>query len=274
MFILSKLFSWFFLTTGIFVILLTISIILILKERKKAGIIILIITGIILYFLSITPATNIFMKPLEYHYKFPVINKLNIDAIIILSGGSIGPTPDNNMKNTLSSQTFKRTYVGYKIWKNKNVPIVTTGGKLFGAIEPEAETIASLLIELGVKKNQILIENKSRNTIENAVFIKKIIHEKSFKNIALVTSAYHMKRSSYIFKKLKINIIPVPTDYRTIKRKFSIVYFMPNVGNLQDCFIAFHEHIGLIYAKIIMKKYEKNPGSLLLLNLFNFKQLF
>ena len=75
-------------------------------------------------------------------------------------------------------------------------------GNIFEENQKESERMTDFLIEFGVNKNNVLSENKSRNTRENAVFSKKIMDEYEIKSIVLVTSNIHMKRSIKVFEKL------------------------------------------------------------------------
>jgi uncharacterized SAM-binding protein YcdF (DUF218 family) len=250
MFYIGKFFSWLFLPPGIFIMLVIIGIILILNNKKKAGLLFLITDIILLYSLSITPVTNFLLKPLEYAYQFPDFTRINCDAIIILGGGTIGRTPDRSFKNALTRQSFVRTYMGYKLWEKIKKTIIVTGGEPFGAVEPESETMASYLIELGVPEKNIIKETKSRDTIENGKFTKSILRKNNFIKAALVTSAYHMKRSVMIFNRQNISIIPVPTDYCTNGNKISFADFIPQIENIKDSFIAFHEYFGMLSLKI------------------------
>ncbi len=255
MFFLSKLFNIFFLPPGLFIILIIISILFIIKNKIKTGIITLIITTLIFYLLSILPIKNLLLIPLEFQKRLEENTNTEFDTIVILSGGTSVITPDRNMKNSLSYESFQRTYMGFILWKIKKVPIIVSGGKSFGSIEADAITMENVLIELGIPKDQIIKEIKSRNTIENGLFTKSIIEKYKFKKIALVTSAYHMKRSVFVFKKLNIDIIPFATDYLCTYKRFNISYFIPDFSNLKSSNIAIHEYIGLIYYKFLMKKY-------------------
>ena len=63
----------------------------------------------------------------------------------------------------------------------------------------EAEAIKKYLLEKGVSKNQIIIENQSTSTIENMRFSKKKIDEiKKDANISFSTTNYHVFRSGVI----------------------------------------------------------------------------
>jgi uncharacterized SAM-binding protein YcdF (DUF218 family) len=62
--------------------------------------------------------------------------------------------------------------------------------------------------------NKIYLEEKSLDTISNAVFSKEIVdRHKDWKNIFLLTSDYHMKRSLWLFKKIfdkPFHVYPFP----------------------------------------------------------------
>jgi len=75
-----------------------------------------------------------------------------------------------------------------------------------------AELMAQTAAELGVPRNKIRIEPKSKNTREHAVEFNKLFTNKDF-TIGLVTSACHMKRSEREFRKYFNNVLPLPSDY-------------------------------------------------------------
>jgi uncharacterized SAM-binding protein YcdF (DUF218 family) len=80
-------------------------------------------------------------------------------------------------------------------------------------------TWASLMKEhanfLGVPKNDILLEDKSRTTEGDAIFTKEIMDKHGYKSCILVTSPYHSKRATKIFRKVmgeRIMVISAPAD--------------------------------------------------------------
>ena len=50
-----------------------------------------------------------------------------------------------------------------------------------------------------VQPEDVVIENESANTGENAKWLLKIAQERHWKRIILLTSSYHMKRANYVF---------------------------------------------------------------------------
>jgi uncharacterized SAM-binding protein YcdF (DUF218 family) len=94
--------------------------------------------------------------------------------------------------------------------------ILITGGN--GELIPDSFTegdwVKTQLKIFKVPDSCVLIENRSRNTIENAAFTKPILQKAGLQPpYILVTSAFHMRRSLGIFKATGINVIPYPCNY-------------------------------------------------------------
>ena len=83
--------------------------------------------------------------------------------------------------------------------------ILITGGKGNNNILSEAEELAEDLISLGVKKSDLIIENKSDNTLENVLFAKEKIEQtigfENIKKVIAVVKHYHAKRALMTLKK-------------------------------------------------------------------------
>ena len=86
-----------------------------------------------------------------------------------------------------------------------------------------------------------LIEDKSKDTYQNAYFSAKIAP----KSIYLVTSAYHMPRSYLLFSHFGFSIIPAPTDYKSGKG-YELINFLPSYGGFEKVYLALHEYLGLL----------------------------
>ena len=109
--------------------------------------------------------------------------------------------------------------------------------------------MTKLAVELGIDKNDILLDTKSMDTKDHARFIHKMIGNEKF---ILVTSALHMPRSVSIFHKFGMQPIPAPTDYMLKERRGGISpdMFFPSAGSLGKAQRAIHEYLGLFWAKI------------------------
>lgn len=69
----------------------------------------------------------------------------------------------------------------------------------------------------------IILEKVSRNTLENAFYSRDLIIKKDVRSIMLITSRYHMKRATLIFRNLlpkDVAIYPHPVDSKNLKEKW------------------------------------------------------
>src|SRR4029077_15074082 len=79
----------------------------------------------------------------------------------------------------------------------------------------EADFALRLFESFGVARERILLEARSRNTIENAIFSKEIAQPKAGERWLLVTSAFHMPRAIGVFRKAGFAVEAYPVDWRT-----------------------------------------------------------
>jgi uncharacterized SAM-binding protein YcdF (DUF218 family) len=72
----------------------------------------------------------------------------------------------------------------------------------------------------GEGAEDVFLEKVSRNTLENAIFARDLITRHKVSSITLITSRYHMKRATLIFRNAlakDIAIYPHPVDSRNLK---------------------------------------------------------
>lgn len=93
--------------------------------------------------------------------------------------------------------------------KNKNAKILVSGRYSFLyprnllPLKTEAEAMKDYLIKMKVSKNIIFLENKSKDTISNAYYAKKLYFiPRKEKDAKIITSEFHLSRVKYIFKKV------------------------------------------------------------------------
>ena len=75
----------------------------------------------------------------------------------------------------------------------------------------EADFVIRLFEKLGVPRDRIIVERKSRNTVENAAFAKQLVMPKPGERWLLVTSAMHMPRAVGVFRKAGLPSMPIPS---------------------------------------------------------------
>lgn len=69
----------------------------------------------------------------------------------------------------------------------------------------------------------VFVERASRNTLENALYAREMMEKRDIRSMKLITSRYHLKRATLIFRNIfpsKIAIYPHPVDTKNLKVKW------------------------------------------------------
>ena len=106
-----------------------------------------------------------------------------------------------------------------------------------------------LAMRLGVHEDKIIVEDTSRNTMENATQLKKLLASDESIHIGLVTSAIHMSRAERVFKKVyaKDTIVPIPVGFLYDPQVKFLESLVPSVRALELSTYAIHEWIGMLW---------------------------
>jgi len=115
----------------------------------------------------------------------------------------------------------------------------------------EAPHVRNYLLSIGVPDTDIIIESRSVNTRQNALFAKPLLDSVApHGKYILVTSGYHMRRSLGCFNKVGITTLPYTTDRQGGPVKFAFDYlFIPDLKAIENWEILFHEWFGYISYK-------------------------
>jgi len=173
------------------------------------------------------------------------------DAIVVLSG-MLHQVGDNKY-NKYEFSDPDRFFGGLDlIKKNKSNKIIFTAGQLpwTDNWQPEGFVLKDKAVSLGVPQSKILVTENVKNTYEESIAVTKLIPNNS--SLILVTSAFHMQRSKYLFEKQGFDIIPYPVDFKTSNAKTSFMNFLPSVDSLNNASLFIRENIGRFYYKLFL----------------------
>jgi len=161
------------------------------------------------------------------------VKKVNLtgkkySAAILLSGMG-GYDEYGNFYVTASGDRFIQSVELYHQGIVKKILITGGSGLLFNK-KDEAWGIKNELLKAGVPDSAILMERKSRNTYENAVFSKQLLDTAHLQPpYVLVTSATHMPRAKKCFDKAQVPVVIYPCDYMVHSEHTSLMGFVPDV---------------------------------------------
>lgn len=247
---LSKLIAQLVYPIGVSIWLVLLAVVLIwLRWRWGATVVLLLSIGC-LWVCSTKVFSDYIRGSLESRYApVSVDASPSADAIVVLGGG-LGGIVSPRLTVDLNSAA-DRVLHGARLFKAGKAPVViVSAGNIewLSASGPGSHVMAALLEEWGVPESAIVLESKSRNTYENALYTKQILDDREFESVLLVTSALHMPRSVAIFRGTGIDVIPSPTDIEIVDRGGrTVLDWLPDAGSLAGITRAIKEYFGLVY---------------------------
>jgi uncharacterized SAM-binding protein YcdF (DUF218 family) len=238
----------FLLPPGIILVLLVLlDIRLFYKKQRNIAWALLGLT-ILLYGCATPLCSNPLVHLLENRYQPP--KQIHGDIIVMLGGGATLDTPNLHSKGHLSGAAANRLLTCIQLYHQLQVPIIISGGQVYKTTGVESEIAKSILLDVGIPNDQIIIENKSLNTTQNATYTHVILDRLKYRQPILVTSAFHMPRAVTQFQKVGVRVIPYPTDYYTnVKQDFTFTKLIPSSEGLSEFSLALKEYIGLMVIK-------------------------
>lgn len=247
LFMLKKILTPFLLPPGIFIVLLVSAAVWFLfKKYWKAALANLLI-AFFMWSLSILPVSNAMLRGLESGLNLP--KNPHGDVIILLGGGVYAEAPDLSGIGAPSADALPRIVTAVRLQKRLNIPVIVSAGRVFEYTSIEAPIVKRFLVDLGVPPNEIILEDKSRDTFENAKYTGDICARAGYKNPILVTSAYHMKRALMSFRKFDMEVTPFPVEFMSYENEqYNWRHFLPH--SLRGASIAIHEYLGLMFYKL------------------------
>ena len=139
----------------------------------------------------------------------------DFDYIIVL-GEKLN---NDNMSNIL----IDRVDLAFNLYrKNKNAKLILTGGTIGENSISEAFAMSNFLLELGVSSNDIILENKATSTFENIKLTRELIQHEN-KNIALVTSDFHIPRALVISRNMGLDVVPYSSNTTLVEKTKRLV---------------------------------------------------
>jgi uncharacterized SAM-binding protein YcdF (DUF218 family) len=254
-FYLSKIIN--FIINPLYILSLIILIklfIIFFVESKKLVIFFSKLSLILFLFFGYTPLSNFFLSKIEDYIqpsKYPV---QQLTGVVVL-GGSFNSGLESKERNEVSlNGSAERLTKALEIYK-KNPRLLILFSGFSGELKPqgwsESDMAKKFFLDQGVKLDNLIFENQSRNTFENIKYSKDIIN--SYRGTwGLITSANHMPRSFFTFKRQGLILEPISVDYKTGTSRMFWINFDISSG-LINWNIIFHELIGVAYYKVTNK---------------------
>lgn len=244
---LDKLMSQLAYPLGLSLALCLLALVLQAFGRRRLGGAAVFLAVLWLGGWSLPAVSNALRLSLEGRFaNTPVAALPQADVVVVLGGGmGVGP-PDWPYPDLGSAAD--RVWQGARILRaGKARWVIVSGGSVpwSGERGSVAEATRALLVDLGVPAEAVLLEGRSLNTRQNALYSADLIRARGFQRVLLVTSALHMARALETFRAVGIEAIPAPTDFEVMPEPAHLLAWLPDAEALAAGTRALKEYLGL-----------------------------
>ncbi len=261
---LTKILGFFALPSNLLITLALLGAVMLMTRFARLGRRLLVASVLSIAVAGLSPLGNLLILPLEQ--RFPPWDAVRgpPDGIVVL-GGSINPELSLARGEVALNESAERvTVVAELARRYPQSRIVFSGGNSGVIIHDgnEAEFALKLFRTFGIDPARVTVEDRSRNTAENAMYSKQLVAPKPGERWLLVTSAYHMPRSIAVFRQVGFDVEAYPVDYRTRGWIDAIVPipFESSGDGLRRTDTAMREWVGLLAYWVTGRSSALFPG--------------
>lgn len=174
------------------------------------------------------------------------------DGIIVLGGGIEAGSSSARGQVVVNDAGERPIYMADLARRYPQARLVFSGGSgsLADGSIAEADIVSRDADILGLPRARLILENRSRNTRENAVFSAAMVQPKPEERWLLVTSAFHMPRAVGCFRAAGFAVTAFPVDYRTRGPRDGLRFGGSVSEGLPQLDLAAKEWIGLIVYRL------------------------
>src|SRR3569832_1608337 len=207
-------------------------------------------TGIavaLLLLVTILPVGIWLARSLENTYPRPSKLPPHIEGILVLDGGMGGgvemargaPTPNNSMPRILAAVDLARRYPSARLIYSGCIDQREQGRARMRA------AVRQLVAAMGLAPARVTFEDRSTNSEQSMVNLRKMLHPMPGQTWMLVTSAVHLPRSMQLAQDIGWQLTPWPSDYVSPPGPVGVGRFNYASGGLPEIDYALHEWVGL-----------------------------
>ena len=170
------------------------------------------------------------------------------DAVVVLGGGT---EPSRyEMSGVHFTKAGDRILMGLELMRLGKAPVLCIGGggmSIDGAVKSEADSVKAWLESWKLPADAELISfGVNRNTRDEAEKTAKLVRERGWKRVLLVTSAFHMKRAAATFRTAGVDVVAVPCNFLTTVSTSDgpMEFRVPSWSGCEKISIWMHEIVG------------------------------
>lgn len=193
-----------------------------------------------------TPVASFLLRAtLESQHPWVPAARLPTAEAIVVLGGAIAPPARPGGKIHLGDRSDRVLFAAQLYHAGRAPVLVLSGGSdPERSAYSEAQAMRVFLRYLSVPDAALLLEERSRNTRQNAQYSGELLRARHIGRVLLVTSALHMERALQEFRRAGVDAIPAPTDFEATRPPAWPMAALPDAEALEGSGRAFKELVG------------------------------
>jgi uncharacterized SAM-binding protein YcdF (DUF218 family) len=233
-------------------LLVLLGLLLVLLRRRRAGIGLAFAGTAVLWLLSCQAVAMLLASSLLPPVQAVQAAQLaRVQAIVVLGGGVMPQAPEYGTAQP-TPPTLRRLRYGAWLARRTGKPLAFAGGVGWSAagtaFAPEAEVAGRVWREdFGITPRWL--DDRSRDTGENAREMHRLLAADQVTRIALVTDAWHMPRSVLEFQRAGFTVVPAPTGFPSVQTR-PLLAWLPSSEGLWLSRQVLRELLGLAAARV------------------------
>ena len=222
---------------------------LLLPFARRVAASLVIVATVSLFAFSTGLVARMLEQSLHQHPALsPEADLTTAEAIVVLASGA-GALFDYRGSPAATGETLERLFYAASLHLDTRLPLLVTGGNAAPGLPPVAETMAySLKRYFGVETR--FVEDRARNTAENALYSAELLAEAGIRRIVLVTHATHMARAVDAFERQDLKVMPAPVMISRSRFRWRVGDFLPTGRALNRSAVVIHEYVGSVWYRL------------------------
>ena len=220
------------------------------RRRETRGRLALLTAALVLLTGISLPAVG-YLAVATLEWSYPLSRQRPEDTrVIVVLGGGTRLLDESGEQAIPAGDSMVRSLEAARLYHSAGpCPVVLSGGK----VDPDlpgpsvARAMYEFLLTLGVRPEDMILEETSTSTYENAVECRSLLEQRGFEKVLLVTDALHMYRASRCFTAQGLEVTPSPCNQRAGYFRWSAGSFAPSAGGLTAVGAAAHEWLGIAW---------------------------
>lgn len=186
-------------------------------RTRRFGLRLLFFASLILVLLAVLPVGRLMLQALEDRFPRPPAPLERVDGVAMLGGAFSAKLAEARSEVALN-EAAERIFAFMELarrYPEARLAFAGGSGQLAPGRLTETELLGRALAQAGFADPRLVVEDRSRNTWENALLLREVVRPQPGERWVLVTSAWHMPRAIGSFRKAGWEVIAWPVDFRT-----------------------------------------------------------